>query len=892
MSGTSAEIVGRDAELSRLTRALDAAAAGRGSALILHGLAGTGRSTLMGWTEVEAAARGCTVLSTSGVEAERWFPFAALHLLLQPIGGEVAPPDAAADVHRVALAVFELLTEAAGRAPVVVLIDDLQWVDVESRAVLAFVARRARGHALLVVGAARTGDPHHYDSFGAVGLRLVPLGPDAAAALLDRRAAGLPSGLRDLVLAEAAGNPLALSELPEALTPALDDGDQLPLTPRLETAFSAHPHTCSRECRLFLLALAAEPDASLHVLLEVTAALAGAEVTPEVVQEALGTDLIVLTGRRPAFRHPLSRPAVYRRAGVTEQLRVHRALAVALHDDPRRSMPHEAAATIGPDDPLSVRLEAVADEALADGDVTTALTALRRAAPLAADRGRGTGLLIRAVELAEQLSERDHARRLLGRADLRAAGPVDRGRLLVVSDAAAVDLSEVPQRIGDMVAAAARAHDAGAVDVAENLLWRAAMRCSTQNPPGEVRRQVTAELDRWRTGPENTITLAVPAHADPFGRGTAVLPLLAAGPGAPADGRALHHLGSTALALGEDTLCVRYFGRAAARWREEGRLGLLARSLMAAWPRVYLGQLAVAADEAAEGRELALRSGESNIWLGLTGVAALVAAIRGDTETAALLLRELRTEQDIATLPLAAGLEGQATGMLSLFDGRASEAYEALSSQFPTGSPYPMSKWRIVPDLADAAVAAGAEAEARRLLADLPELARRLPSEQMVVADLYAAAVLADEGEAAHRYTEALRALPSTAELARARLHLHRGRWLHRQRRYLDAREPLRAARAAFDRMGARPWAEAADRQLRATGETHGTPFAVGAVLSAREREIATLAGRGLSNREIGQRLRLSPRTVASYLYRLYPRLGISRRQQLAEQLEKNPEAT
>ncbi|MEV4349270.1 AAA family ATPase [Actinoplanes sp. NPDC049596] len=885
MRVTSDEIAGRPAELSALARALDDAVAGRGSSLLLHGPAGTGRSTLARWVEAEAADRGCTVLTTSGVEAERWFPFAALHLLMRPLGDDLVVPgaeaDAATGVHRLAPTVLGLLTGIARRAPVVVVVDDLQWVDRESLAVLGFVARRARGAALLVVGTARTGDPEDYASFGA-GLLLAPLGPGAAAALLDSRSPGLPADLRDLVLAEAVGNPLALTELAEAVTQAADDGDPLPLTPRLETAFSAHPGTCSRGCRLFLLALAAEPEASLPKLLEVATELAGTEVTAAEVQEAIDDGLIVLTGLRPAFRHPLSRPATYRRAGLPDQLRAHRAMAVALRDDPRRSLLHEAAGTIEPHDGLAGRLVSLADDVLADGEVATALTALRRAAALTADRRRSTGLLIRAVELAGQLSEHDQARRLLGRADLGAAGPVDRGRLLVVSDGAAVELSEVPERVGDMVAAAGRARDEGAVEVAERLLWRAAMRCSTQSPPEEARRAVTAELDRWRIDPASPVALAVVTHADPFDRGARVLAALAAASG-PVDAEALHLLGSSALALGENTLCAGYFARAADGWRAQGRLGLLARSLVGAWPRVYLGQLGRAAEEATEGRELARQAGETNIWLGLTGVAALVATMRGDHDTAARLLRELRSDPSIGTLPLAAELERQATGLLALLDGRAAEAYEMLSSLFTRSGPYPMSKWRGVPDLVDAAVAAGTTDAARRLLADLPDLARRLPSEQMVIARVYAGAVLDGDDD---RYAEALAALPPTAALARARLHLHHGRWLHRGRRYLDSREPLRAAREAFERMGARPWAEAADRQLRATGERQARPVAgIGAVLNARERAIATMAARGASNREIAERLQLSPRTVSSYLYRIFPRLGISKRHQLAKAL-------
>jgi DNA-binding CsgD family transcriptional regulator len=197
-----------------------------------------------------------------------------------------------------------------------------------------------------------------------------------------------------------------------------------------------------------------------------------------------------------------------------------------------------------------------------------------------------------------------------------------------------------------------------------------------------------------------------------------------------------------------------------------------------------------------------------------------------------------------------------------------------------------VSRWLLAPDLADAAVAAGTVEQARGLLTGLPELAGRLPSGMMVVAQAYTTAVLAPDDTAQEQYAAALTALPEAWTLARARLHLHHGRRLRRQRRNVDARIPLRSARDTFERAGARPSAETTREQLRAAGESSSRRSTnTDEPLSAQEMQIARLASQGLSNREIGQRLFISHRTVGAHLYRIYPRLGINSRGKLAAAL-------
>ncbi|MBZ9640062.1 AAA family ATPase [Streptomyces sp. PSKA30] len=896
-------MIGRDEELRSLRRLLTDAAAGQGGALLVHGTAGVGKSALLRTVGAEAADGGFRVLRTSGVETEQWLPFAALQLLLQPAADGIenlpdpqrealtdafSATETEPQIFRVGLAVLELLADAADRQPLLLLLDDVQWFDSSSRDVLRFVSRRTRDLPILVIAAARI---HSMDEFSLgmhPNLHLEPLGPTAAAELLDAGAPDLPAPVRALILERAAGNPLALVELPKAVQGMPAQMDDLPLTQRLEAAFAARTDSASRECRTFLLTLAAEPTAPLSRLLEVSSRLCGSAVSVDALQEAVDAGLVTLVGRTAEFRHPLMRSAIYTRATVADRLAAHRALAAAMADTPELQLAHQAAATLSPDEELAARLEHFADASQARGKVAAAVPALRQAAELVQDARRRTGILVRAAELSTEINDRFNAQMLLDRADLSVLGPVELARLMVVSDRAAFEPDEPHRRIQDMVTAAAGAMDAGATGIAEDLLWRAAARCFFQDGDAQVRAQAAAELDRWNRDPDAPHVLTVRAYTEPYRHGADVIARLRNIEPNRQDGRILHFLGSGAMVMGEISRATRYLSLAAASWRSQGRLGLLARSLAGSWPRVYLGQLDRAREESGEGIALAEETGEWIVWLGVKATAGLVAALRGETEAAARLVSELRTHSLFPGMPFVTVMAQQIDGLLALFDGRATEAYDVLARAFDPADPHyhSVSRWLLAPDLADAAVAAGTVERARGLLTELPELADRLPSEMMVVARAYTDAVLAPDDTAEERYAAALTALPAGWTLARARLHLHHGRRLRRQRRNVDARHPLRLARDEFERVGAQPWAEMAVEQLRAAGESSGRrhPYE-SEQLSAQEMQIAVLASQGLSNREIGQRLFISHRTVGAHLYRIYPRLGITSRGKLAAAL-------
>ncbi|QFR03056.1 AAA family ATPase [Streptomyces phaeolivaceus] len=893
-------MIGRDEELRTLRRVLADATAGHGGALLVHGTAGVGKSALLRTIGAEAEGSGFRVLSASGVESELWLPFAALQLLLQPaadgienlpdphrltLSDALSATETEPQLFRVGMAVLELLADAADRQPLLLLVDDVQWADSSSRDVLRFVARRPRDLPIAIIVASRIHYPESNSLSAYPDLLLEPLGRTAAAELLDLGAPGLPAPVRALVLERAAGNPLALVELPKAVKGLPMEPDDLPLPQRLEEAFAARTDTVSRQCRTFLLALAAEPNAPLDRLLRASSRLSGSTASVDTLQEAVDAGLVTLIGRTLEFRHPLMRSAIHTRATVADRLGVHRALAEVMDDMPERQLVHPAAATLGPDEELAARLERFADVSQARGKVAAAVPALRRAADLVHDTQRRTGILIRAVELASEINDRVHTQLLLDRADPRELGPLERARLMVVSDKAAFDPGEPHRRIREMVTTAAGAFDAGGADTAESLLWWAAARCFFQDGDATVRAETAAELARWNPDPDDPHVLTVRAYTEPYRQGAEVLARLDAIEPDARDGRILHFLGSGAMVLGDTGRAVRHLSAAAGVRRSQGRLGLLARSLAGSWPRAYLGQLDRAREESGEGLALAEETGERIVWLGLKATGGLVAALRGETEAAARTIRELRAHPLFPGMPFATVMAQQVDGLLALFDGRTTEAYDLLARAFDPADPHyhSVSRWLLAPDLADAAVAADAVPEARELFAELPALARRLPSEMMVVAHAYTDAVLAPDDTAEERYAAALAALPVGWTLSRARLRLHHGRRLRRRRRNVDARNPLRAARDAFDQIGAQPWAEPAREQLRAAGGSSRRRHANTAEqLSAQEMQIAVLASQGLSNREIGRRLFISHRTVGAHLYRIYPRLGITSRGKLA----------
>jgi DNA-binding CsgD family transcriptional regulator len=904
---TAVPLVGREKESRRIADLLEGVPK-QGAALLVHGEAGVGKSALLADAADQASRRGMTVLSTMGVQAEANLAFAALHQLLQPllplaerlsathrtaIRAAFRQSDAPApDRFLIALAVLELLTEAADTAPLLLIADDVHWLDRSSADVLAFVARRVRWDPIVILAAVRDDQDCPRLASGLDRLLLAGLDDGPARRLLRDRFPELASAVRERMLREAEGNPLALLELPAALSGSAREGEtalprHLPLTERLERTYAARLAALPTVTRV-LLQVAAADDSS--VLMEIIRAAEVAGGTcPEIadLDPAVGAGLIRVEGLAVHFHHPLVRSAVYQDASIAERNAAHHALAEVLADDPDRRVWHRAAAAIDLAPEVASELETTAERAGRRGDLVTAVTGYERAAALTADQSRRGALLLRAAEAADELGRSGQVRRLLREADALELGPVERARALSLGDVFRGVSARDPAPVDALVRIADTMAARGELDLALSLLTVAAARCRFGNLAGETIRSLVRVTDRTGVRPEDPRRLHILAGAAPFECGADVLGRLAEVEPS-GDPGILQLLACTANNTGDFHLASTLSGAAAARLREQGRLGVLARILAGrSWAAVFAGDFPLAVVSAEEGARLAAETNQPVWQMQACPPPAGLPARRAAHDAA----EELSVRIERAALPRGAAfnlaLVQYARGVSALGAGRHVEAYEQLRRVFEPGDPAHHELFAAfdIGDLAEAAMHSGHHEEARALLARAEAAASRTPSPWLHAALRFARALLADDRDAETAFQRALgdADLPRWPFL-RARLQLALGEWLRRQRRAAESRAPLRVARDAFDALGATPWGERARQELRAAGETsRGRDPDTLDVLTAQELQIAQLAAEGMSNREIGQRLYLSHRTVESHLYRAFPKLAITSRAQLSE---------
>ncbi|XVU22843.1 helix-turn-helix transcriptional regulator [Actinoplanes sp. CA-054009] len=878
-------LYGREAEL-RLLDGLVRGGRDRGGALVVRGEAGIGKSALLAATRRTAVAEGLLVLTATGVEAESRLPFAGLHHLLRPVLGRAeslpAPQRdamlaafgmtaaAAPDLFLVALAALNVLGDTDGKA--LLIVEDAHWLDEASAEVLGFVARRLDADPVLLLAAVRDGFP---SAFGAdlPVLRLERLGDEAAAALLDARAGALPPGARRQVLTEAAGNPLALVELAAAAPAA---GAARPLSDRLEEAFAARVAQLPAATRSLLLAAAINDGDSL------AEALAASGATPADIGPAVRASLLEPDESRLRFRHPLMRSAINQRAGLAERHAVHAALARVLAGQPGRAIWHRAAALTEPDESVAAGLEETAAQSRRRGAVTAALSALERSARLTADPARRAERLLRAAEAAVELGRHDVVTSLVEQARAAELSARQRGQLLWIEASFGGGLHEEHRRPEAIAAAAERVAADGHVDVALRLLNGAALRSFWTEADPSARHRIVGAAEALGVAGDDPDLLAILAFAAPIERGATVIASLRRGAERSAgDPDAMRLVGSAAILVGAFDLAQACSAAALPALRSQGRLGLLARALGAqAWSAAHLADLDAGIPAAEECARLAAETSQP-LFVGIgRSAAAVLAALRGDEEA----VRGLATVAEQGALsggvrPVLATAR-LARGLAALGAGRYAEAYEHLQRMHDPADPafHPALRCFSLADLADAAAHSGHTEEAMAIVAEIEELGRRTPSPALHGGLRHARAVLAGD----HRAEELFRAALGEGPYARARVQLAYGRWLRRQRRIADSRGLLRAARDTFDSLGLTPWGEQARQELRASGETsRRRTVEAHERLTAQELQIAQMAADGMTNREIGERLYLSHRTVSSHLHRIFPKLEITSRAQL-----------
>lgn len=820
-------LVGREREQERL-----AALVASGGALLIVGEPGVGKSALL------RSLHGHLV---TAVEAEQDLPYSGLHQVLHPFLGlstsssarraalEVVfglADGAAPLVHLVGLAALDLLTAARP----VVLVDDAHLLDRASQDVLGFVARRLSGGTL--VATART------PVFAGVpALSLAPLPPDAAATLLTAVAPDLDTERRRQVLKKAAGNPLALTELPFGGS-------------SLEEAFAARVAALPADVRAALL----------------RAALGG---TPEVdLDHAVAAKLIDRNGE---FRHPLIRSAVVRAATSAERRDAHRQLAAT--DQPDLRAWHLAHAATGTDEHVAGLLDQTADRALRRGGAAAAISALEKAARLGDGTERARRLL-RAAELAAEAGCRDDVDRIL--LEVRGLDLTARQRALVTWLPSAFDdgVGEGAAGPGELVALAEAVVEDGDVELGLRIFWSVAMRCFWVEPGAAVRERICAVAARLPIDPDDPHMVAMSAYVRPVERGDSVIAALRSP--VPDDPATCRLLGSAALQVGAFAESVRFSVAAQRGLRAQGQFGLLTRALaVEAWSRTRLGDIAAAAPAAGEAAALAEETGQPYMRGLAAAVQAEIAALQGDYEESASKAAEAeRIGLAAGARPVLATVQ-LARGLAALGEGRYADAFAAVRRVHDPADPaYQLALRRyVLPELVEAATRSGHADEARKIV---EELDTETGSPALAAGLSYARALLADD-EAL--FTAALEAKNSPWD--RARVQLAFGAWLRRQRRAAQARPHLKAAAEAFAAFGTADWAERAREELRASGETRNG----NGELTEHELTIARMAADGLTNKEIGERLHLSHRTVSTHLHRIFPKLGVTARAELKEAL-------
>jgi len=903
------ELIGRDDEVARVDALLDRVR-DRGGALVIRGEAGIGKSALLDRVRGRASSFGARTLATMGVESESELAFAGLHQLLRPIErrieklpGPLRQALEAAfgvddlvepDPFRVALAAYRLVSDAGDSSPLLLIADDAQWLDRSSLDVLTFIARRLDNEPVVLIAALRDGFATALEEARLPVLRLDRLSSSDSGTLLDRVAPGLSPDARTRVLAEAAGNPLGLVELARAMPESRDPVELLSPTPatltaRLERAFGARLDTLGADTRLVLLAAALDGRASVEELLSAATAVAGNEVLLSALDSAAASRLAEVHGSEVRFHHPLIRSAVESMAPPAQRIAMYAALAEVVRD-PERRLWHRAASTLGHDEEVASALDEQAQIARRRAAVMVAAAALERAAMLTADPRRKGERLVRAAELVYDLGLIDVVRRLLSDADPLEVGPLEAARFAWLHQMISGDVWFEKGAARTFVAIADQMLAGGDRDAALRSLVPIAHRCWWTRCRAETRKYVVDAAEGIGFSDDDPRLLAVIALANPeltapsVWRRVARIRLQEL-----TDPVAAMYVGIAAEKAGDFAGGSRFLARAVEQLREQSRLGMLTQALVHyAWAATYAGDWEAAEAAGSEAGTLARDTRQPQF--GLTGqlVGALAAALRGsESDLEAVLTGPEQTLTAMQGGPLLAPAH-LARGAAALSEGRHDDAFRALWPVFDEDDPsyHRFMRWPAVLDLVEAGGRGEHAARVAKVMGELEEIASR--SEPPILrAGLACARPLLSDGDRAEAlFVTALGEESGSFAFLRARTLFSFGRWLRRQRRSAHAREPLRDAINLFDALGARRWSERARQELRATGEKIGPRTADARDrLTAQELQIAQLAAAGLSNREIGERLFLSHRTIGSHLYRIFPKLGITARAQLRDAL-------
>jgi DNA-binding CsgD family transcriptional regulator len=910
-------LLGRGPELEQIGRLVADARDGHGRALLIAGEPGMGKTSLL--AEAVALAGDLRVIEAEAVEAEANLPYALLGEtvapflsllpeLPQPQGNAIRAalalgpsPRVAGDRFATCAAFLSLLTRAAEREPLLVVVDDAQWLDSPSAECLAYAARRLAGTRVALLAASRPiGEGHLLGSNVLERLDLSGLGSEDARALLRASTPEATSSVVDSLLEMAAGNPLALRELPAQLTEDQRLGrapiDHVPVAgAALLEAFESRLAALGPDDRAAVVVASAAVDRELA---PVVGACRDLGIETSALERAETAGVLIIGEGRIAFMHPLLKAVAYERTTPAERRRAHGALARHCDLDPRAW--HLAAATVGPDDEVADLLDGAARRAIARGAHSVAADALQRAAGFSEDPGTRSrrlygaalaaaigGAYDRCAALLEPLTEIDDP---LLRANIRhtLAVVTMTGGIRVAPDAHArlQDEAELILPIDPAAAAAMLA------DVA--LLAGVSGRVSAGVPAARRAAAVLPEsaspMIRCRVHALHGIAMALTGESgaresfDEAGRLLAGIDSLS--PGTQSAVLGLHA-----------RVCT---GQERALRAEIARLLELARETDTFGLRPYL--LAVSADVAYRvgdweqaGRQstsvtLAEEYGQRGILPFCLAVSGRLRAARGETAQArAELERGIAIAQEVGSV-MVIDWGRAALGFLELGIGRAEAAIAELEQVEASAAESGLEDPTFVPwapDLVEAYLRAGRAADAELASASLSKRAERAGAALPLALAARCLGLVEEAGFEAH-FDEALAQHGRTdAPFEAARTLLAYGSRLHRARRRVDGRKRLRAALEIFEQLGARPWIERTEAELRAAGAIHRDPIADPDQLSAQEVRVAMAVAEGATNKQVAAGLFLSPKTIDFHLSRVYRKLGIHSRTELAALVAK-----
>jgi DNA-binding CsgD family transcriptional regulator len=913
-------MVGREAQLSRLRTVVDAVRA-QGQVLVVLGDAGMGKTVLLADAAQRAQAAGLRVLWATGRESEANLAFAGLHQLLSPVldGAADLPQrqgqalraalglaaEPAADRLLTGIAALTLLSDASERVPLLAVVDDAHWLDRSSLDVLAFISYRLRAErVVLLLGARGQAPPPGFDR-GFAELRLEPLSAADAGILLDMQPRPPRGRDRTPVLAQAEGNPMALIELAKVIADDPAAGrrwaaEPLPpsdrLTAVITSRFTALPEPA--QAALLRAAVADGPD-----LGAAASRGAGPDARALAPAEQLGLVKVDRTGLQ--FSHPLVRSAIYHSAPFAQRAAAHRQLAETLHDQPDRRAWHLAAAALQPDEQVASLLEATADQARHRGGAAAAALAMERAAELSPDRAEKARRLVAAASAAISTGQADWVQDLSTRAlaiaadpELRLTARRDAGWALAYSGRRAAALSallsvadeasrDLPALAWDALADAATVGYFSGAPASRQAVSRILDLLENSGPP-----QPPGRGPRVDAGPQG---LWIRACTDPFGSRNQLVPYLRRIARSVLDEPALWRAGSAAWLLDESDVAIEMLQDAMHRLQAPGMRGTSGPGLTAlGWAYIDTGRWDEALEAAAEAADLAEANHMDMVAASADVITGTVLAMRADSAAARRHAGRALTSVDPAENGLIAAWARRALGVAALADGNYSHAFTQLRRLFSQNDTplHNYASYLGVADLAAAALRADRRMEGRDVIERALSHLHGMASPRLEQLTARARGILADPAKSEAYFDPAL-ADPAGDQwpFERAQLRLDYAEWLRRRRRINDAKPVLTEALETFQRLQARSWAQRAEAELRACGVAVAAPHSARDALSEltpQQRQIVRLASDGLTNRQIGDRLFLSPRTVSTHLYRSYPKLGVAGRNQLRDVIARD----